>query len=51
VWFLRYPSGHTDTQTDIDLLITILGNRSRGQSNNDIAKLKVAIHTLSVFFG
>ena len=30
MWFLRYPRGQTDTQTDI--LITILRYRSRGRS-------------------
>jgi len=33
VWFQRYPRGQTDTQTDI--LITVLCNRSRGQSNKE----------------
>ena len=36
-WFRRYPGGQTDTQTDI--LVTILRNRSRGRSNDDCCQL------------
>ena len=47
MWFRRYPRGqtgrHTDTQTDIGLLITILRNRSCGRSNDVLGKGRFGI--------
>jgi len=42
MWFWRYPHGQTDTQTDI--LITILRNRFRGQSNQKITATQTYIN-------
>jgi len=46
VWFRSYPVGQTDTQTDpqTGILVTILYNRSRGQSNYRIIATDMYMH-------